>query len=199
MRGESIVLCRRSQSSMGAIIIFIAAIFVAAIAAGVLIQTSSSLTSKALATGGEAKKRVSTSLVVREIYGNDGTTDSLDKFYIDLQITPGSNGIKLSNLMLQFETTNSSDSYSYNEEVSECDASSVPSGKFNIAYLLNSSSSYTSGYINPGDVAQICFNTQNIIEGKKLLFKLIPKNGQETIVTTSSPNTYSKKNVVIYP
>ncbi|MEM4755763.1 MAG: archaellin/type IV pilin N-terminal domain-containing protein, partial [Candidatus Woesearchaeota archaeon] len=80
----------KAEVGIGTLIIFIAMILVAAIAAGVLLQTASTLQDKALLTGQKSKGQVSTTLSPILLYAEDGTNQDLENFYLKAKIAPGS-------------------------------------------------------------------------------------------------------------
>ncbi|KYK27492.1 hypothetical protein AYK20_02765 [Thermoplasmatales archaeon SG8-52-1] len=82
---------------IGAMIVFIAMVLVAGIAASVLIQTSSTLESQALATGRETTDEVATGMSVFDILGYaDTSTDSdISKIAIGVRPRAGSKGIDI--------------------------------------------------------------------------------------------------------
>jgi len=95
---------RRAEMGIGTLIIFIALLLVAAIAAGVLIQTSGSLQEKALTTGDQAKGQIATNIRVVEVSATDGSDGSLNEFYQLVKLAPGSDAIKISQALLTMNT-----------------------------------------------------------------------------------------------
>lgn len=188
----------KSQAGVGTIIMFIAMIFVATIAAGVLLQTSMNLQSKALSTGAKAENSVSNAIILRNMYGTDGTTSSLTSLYATIQVTGGSTGIKFDDLLLQIETFNDSRSYAYNQTVSDCENVTFQTGEFAVEYVL-SSVNQQNDYLLPGDIAKLCFDTMSLSEGRNLLFKIIPQETQSLVVEITAPETYDWQSVDLYP
>ncbi len=111
--GKVIILKKKAEMGIGTLIIFISLLLVAAVAAGVLIQTTGSLQSKALTTGDEAKSKISTSVYVVEVSGSDGTNGSIRTLYELVKLNPGSDGIKMSQTMLSISTQSSSASLKF--------------------------------------------------------------------------------------
>ena len=87
---------KKAEMGIGTLIIFIALLLVAAIAAGVLIQTTGSLQEKALTTGDQAKTQIATNVEVIEVSATDGRSGNLTYFTAIMKLAPGSDEIKLS-------------------------------------------------------------------------------------------------------
>ena len=90
---------RKAEMGIGTLIIFIALLLVAAIAAGVLIQTSGSLQEKALTTGDQAKGQIATNVRVVEVSATDGSDGTLTDFFQIVKLAPGSDPIKISQVL----------------------------------------------------------------------------------------------------
>ena len=71
---------RRAEMGIGTLIIFIALLLVAAIAAGVLIQSSGSLQEKALTTGDQAEGQIATNVRIVEVSATDGRDGEINLF-----------------------------------------------------------------------------------------------------------------------
>jgi flagellin FlaB len=95
----------RGQVGIGTLIVFIAMVLVAAIAAGVLINTAGFLQTQAEATGQESTEQVSDSLqvesVVTEVEGSEGS-EEIRAIAIDVSLAPGSNPIDITSATLEW-------------------------------------------------------------------------------------------------
>ncbi|MFP4523842.1 MAG: hypothetical protein ACLFO2_00805 [Candidatus Woesearchaeota archaeon] len=94
----------KAQASMGVIILFISALFVGAIAAGVFIQNSNSYQSSATQAGDQARKEVSTVFFVTDIVGTDGTDGDIEHLKQIIKLPPGTDPVSLDYLTLVLNT-----------------------------------------------------------------------------------------------
>ena len=86
----------RGQVGIGTLIVFIALVLVAAIAAGVLINTAGFLQSQAQQTGEESSEQVTDRLEPIEATGNVSGTETIDTTDFVLQKSPGASDINVS-------------------------------------------------------------------------------------------------------
>ncbi len=112
---------KRAEMGVGTLIVFIAMLLVAAVAAGVLIQTASSLQEKSLATGHEARAQISTNAQVIEVSATDGRDASVNHFEQILSLSPGSDPIKLDDTILTLSTTDTTATMKYRGEGGVCE------------------------------------------------------------------------------
>ncbi len=104
---------RRAEMGIGTLIIFIALLLVAAIAAGVLIQSVGSLQEKALTTGDQAEGQIATNVAVVEVSATDGRDGSVSDFNEIVKLSPGSNAIKIAEVLFTLNTYDSTASLKY--------------------------------------------------------------------------------------
>jgi flagellin-like protein len=96
----------RGQVGIGTLIVFIAMVLVAAIAAGVLINTAGLLQTQAEATGEESTQQVADRLQIQSATGtvDDGNPATINKTNLTLTKSPGAGDIQLDNVSYQIVT-----------------------------------------------------------------------------------------------
>ena len=156
---------------IGAMIIFIAIVMVAAIAASVLIQTANRLEIQAMTTGGDTTREVSTGISVIDIEGLN-ESGVITKMCIAVRTRAGSSDVDLSQTVIEItdgskKTLLTYDDTKYTTVVD--DGSDVfvdgPSGMdashFGIIELqdADNSSTSTNPVINHGDIVMLCIDT----------------------------------------
>jgi flagellin-like protein len=99
----------RGQVGIGTLIIFIAMVLVAAVAAGVLVNTSGLLQSQAEDTGSDAQAQVSNQIDVVSATGEDtGTNGDIDAVYLVVKKSPGSDPIDLAEATIEYTSAGDS-------------------------------------------------------------------------------------------
>ncbi|WP_181692443.1 archaellin/type IV pilin N-terminal domain-containing protein [Natronomonas sp. LN261] len=103
----------RGQVGIGTLIVFIALVLVAAIAAGVLINTAGFLQSQAEATGEESTNQVSNGVQVgsasAEVVTDDSSNVEIQVVELRLSLTPGSDPIDLTSGTVEYVGSGSAD------------------------------------------------------------------------------------------
>lgn len=180
---------------IGTLIIFIAIILVAAVAAAVLISTAGSLQQQALATGGETQSAVATGVEIFSVTATDASDDNqIEYFEVLARLQPGSNVIKLADSLISFDTATTSQTLNYGGVDTTGDTDT-----FNVSYLQNSSD-WQLGYLQKGDVLKIEFQSQaGISESQSVSLTFVPKVGQSTEITFTTPHTMTSQRMRLYP
>ncbi len=111
---------KRAEMGVGTLIVFIAMLLVAAVAAGVLIQTASALQEKSLSTGQQARAQIATNARVIEVSGTDGRNGNLTDFQQIMKLSPGSYPIKLDQIIFTFNTKDFTSTLKYKGEDGVC-------------------------------------------------------------------------------
>ncbi|WP_254810483.1 archaellin/type IV pilin N-terminal domain-containing protein [Natronosalvus amylolyticus] len=130
----------RGQVGIGTLIVFIAMVLVAAIAAGVLINTAGSLQSQASDTGTETQQAVANQIEVTNAVGivNPSQTDNVSEIDLTIKKSAGSDVIDITALTVQYTSTTADrtleyesanlDAFSGSDSFATADASEVISG-----------------------------------------------------------------------
>ncbi|MFP4111576.1 MAG: archaellin/type IV pilin N-terminal domain-containing protein [Candidatus Woesearchaeota archaeon] len=188
---------KKADTGIGTLILFIAMILVAAIAAGVLIQTATSLQNKALLTGDRTKGQVSTSLSVLLIYAEDGSVGNyVNNFSLKLKLSPGSDPIKLNDTLIEVDLSDSSSDLTY-DPLNTCPATTT--GNFSVNYLVQGAD-YTEHYLHRGDIIMLCFQAPRaVLADEDIAIRVIPKVGTPTVIETATPEVINQKRAYIFP
>jgi len=156
----------RGQVGIGTLIVFIAMVLVAAIAAGVLINTAGFLQSSAEETGQQSSDQVTNRLQVVSSVGEDINGDTVDTVRITVKQAPGANNIDLSTTTLQFVHSSGSTDLTYPDTGGYQDASPGNANDFSVTDVQdedNSISGDDNVVLNdPSDRAQIILDTSSI-------------------------------------
>ena len=178
---------------MGTLIIFIAMIIVAAIAASVLVSTTTSLQNTALQTGSATQDEVGTALNVIEIFGEDGTTGQLDNITTIVSLSAGSEPIRLDDLLVSIALSNESSDYVFSGNTT------FDTTNFGVEYSIEGANN-RNGFISTGDVARLSFESpRGIEESENVRVSFIPKVGTPRTVETLSPNLILDQRSKIFP
>jgi len=188
----------RGEMGVGTLIIFIALLLVAAVAAGVLIQTAGSLQQKALSTGVQATGQISTNAITLEVSAVDGTT-TLENFSQVMKLAPGSDPIQLTTVTLTFGTKDTTTTYSYSGDATFSVNATNENGTFGVTYLQKGTN-WQSGVIVRGDVIRIDLAAPRAIAaGEDVRMNFIPKVGTATLTEFTVPDVISTQRVYLYP
>ncbi|PIN68499.1 hypothetical protein COV94_04280 [Candidatus Woesearchaeota archaeon CG11_big_fil_rev_8_21_14_0_20_57_5] len=191
---------KNAEMGMGTLIIFIAMILVAAIAASVLISTTGALRGKALTTGKATTQEVGTVISTVQLYGEDGSNQTVDHLYLSVKLGAGSDAIKFSDTLIRMQLSNTTADYLYSASGSCTDTSTLAAGgDFGVKYQITGTNN-KSGYLVRGDVIQVCMIApREIREGEKIRVSITPMAGSPTILEVSVPDQVTDKRVSLFP
>ena len=185
---------RKAEMGVGTLIIFISLLLVAAVAAGVLIQTAGSLQQQALSTGSQATGQISTNALALEVSATDGSNGDVDTFDMLMRLAPGSDSIRLDAATLSFSTTDSTQSILYNQTAVNGTAT-----HFAVEYLQEGAN-HQEGVLVAGDVIRVQFVSSTAInQSENVRINFIPQIGTATLVQFSLPDVISTQRVYLYP
>ena len=92
----------RGQVGIGTLIVFIALVLVAAIAAGVLINTAGFLQSQAEATGEESTSQVSDGLQIQTSTAEATASGNIEEIELEVSLAPGSDPVDVTEATLEW-------------------------------------------------------------------------------------------------
>jgi archaeal flagellin FlaB len=192
----------KGMMGIGALIIFIAIILIAAIAASVLITTGGSLQQKALITGAQTEESIASGVEAMTVVASDasssGTPHRVQNFKILARLQSGSQGMNLNNTILTVDTETMSTSLTYNTTVS--DDTITDSTTHYLVYYVQQGINHEPGYLNRGDVGKIIFHLQAAIgENELVRIKLIPRVGTYTQIEFYTPDSMTQQTVALWP
>ncbi len=191
---------KKGAQGIGTLIIFIALILVAAVAAGVLIQTASSLQSKSLDVGRQSQEKITTDIEIVQVFVRDTSEGyinaSTDNVTLVVRLGSGSSPVKLDDLLIRFDTQLGTQSITYN-------STGFGQTTYGIDYKINGSN-HQPGYLSTGDLAEVTFQfggsvTSDITEGETATLRLISKNGAVKPVQITTPSAMTEVITYLFP
>ena len=193
----------RGQVGIGTLIVFIAMVLVAAIAAGVLINTAGFLQSQSEETGQQSSSQVTNRLQMVSAVGEDisGDPSTIGSVNMTLKKAPGADDIDLASVTAQWVSDNQIADLVYLE-----DGESLGAGAdayFNITTVQDDDTSIKDSQVlnSPEDRVIMSVDTgQGSItapgEGDTISIQLTTQAGGETTATLVVPESLSGKSAV---
>jgi len=195
----------RGQVGIGTLIVFIAMVLVAAIAAGVLINTAGFLQSSAEETGQQSSDQVTNRLEVVNSVGTniDSSNSEVDTVEVTVKKAPGAANIDIGSTISQWVDSTGS----YDLTVNENDASTVDQDNFAVSTVQDDDSSITTSQVlnDPSDRATLEYdvtaihnsaNGNGLGEGETATIRLNTQSGGTTTVRLVVPETLSGNSAV---
>lgn len=188
----------RGQVGIGTLIIFIALVLVAAVAAGVLVNTAGLLQSRAEDTGADAQAQVSNQIQVVSASGVvDTSNDNVETVQLTVKKSSGSDQLDLSQASIQYVGDGS--------EVALTHGSSANGTLFTTTNIKGATS---NGEIldEAGDRVKITIDAQaieggttsdGIAEGEEVKLKIVDQSGATTVYGVNVPDTLGTQNYVL--
>ena len=172
---------KRGLVGIGTLIIFIAMVIVAAVAAGVLINTSQSLQEQARATGEETIREVSSGVQVNAVKGETNVDAEFNELEVVVSTYPGSDGVNLEQTAIQVMTPDEMEHLTYDD------------GEFEVSKIENVSDTQET-MLGPGDTVQVSIDLEDVAAGETLesgdsaSLTFIPAEGFDTYYGVNVPN-----------
>jgi flagellin-like protein len=184
----------RGQVGIGTLIIFIAMVLVAAVAAGVLVNTSGLLQSQAQDTGADAQAQVSNQIDVVSATGvnSDDTDSDIESVEFVVKKSPGSDPIDLSQASIQYTSSSSSERLSY-------DTATLNETTFTTENIKGT----TSGEIleQNGDRVKISIDLESVdtglAEGTDARITFVDQSGASTVYGVNVPDVLTGEYVSV--
>jgi flagellin-like protein len=188
---ESIDTDERGQVGIGTLIIFIAMVLVAAVAAGVLINTAGLLESSASDTAADSQAQVSNQITVVSASGTTGGSNQ-DVAELDFTImkSAGSDDIDLADATIEYSTEDVAKTLTFN------DGSAATSDTFAVHEIDATSSPLSASAVVLSDqsdrkLVRIDLKTfsDKLSEGEEATVKFVDQSGATTIYGVNVPDT----------
>jgi flagellin-like protein len=178
----------RGQVGIGTLIIFIALVLVSAVAAGVLIDTSGQLESRASDTGEDAQAQVSNQIDVVSATGVDtDSNDGVEKIRLVVKKSPGSDPIDLTDATIQYQSDSSVETLAY--QAGGADATHFTTNQIG--------SGPTEALDDNGERVQIVVDanaiegdtsSDDLSEGSSVDLKIVDQSGASTVYGVNIPD-----------
>ena len=187
---------KKSAQGIGTLIIFIALILVAAIAASVIVQTSSSLQSRSLDVGKETENKVLSRVEIIDVYvkdTSDGEINSNDVFLISLKLISGGEPIDLQKMIVKLDTGSFSQSFIFEDKISS-------TSSFNVTYISNDGNSTVKNYLTKKDIVEIQLSViDNIERLDKISLRFVSERGSDSSVYFTIPSVLTSTRTLLFP
>ncbi len=193
----------RGQVGIGTLIVFIAMVLVAAIAAGVLINTAGYLQSDSQATGQGASEATSNRVQVVSATGTNITSDGIGVVNLIVKRGPGAGNIDLGTSTVQWVGPNGSF-----YQLAENGSDGNPDGRFVVNEIqdsddskpvLNDQEDRLQIQLDLGSTADLAagspFGTE-LVEGESATIRITTASGSQTTVEVIAPPTLSGTSAV---
>lgn len=198
----------KGQVGIGTLIVFISMVLVAAIAAGVLINTAGFLQTKSEATGQASSDQVTNRLDIAPKSGTVGTVDGKDvvgQVNVTVQTNPGAKNVDLRNVTVQWADPSGVYRITHTDvDAGDADfaATSLKDSDDSLPVLNDADDRFILTFDTGGDPRDVVVNTKDgstdightdepLNEGDSVQIRLTTKSGATTQTTVTVPQTLS--------
>ncbi len=204
---------KEGAMGVGALIVFIAMVLVAAVAASVLIDTANQLQQQAQRTGDEAIREVSSSFKVQDAYGvnyssgafTNAEDGKIEEINLKLSLAAGANPQDLNQTVIQIQSDEDEvnlQAAEWNDTADEAAADGEHYGWEPI--IKQESENYDSSFVESGDLYKLTINlTAEDDSGSQIIgtlgtqanldINIIPKHGTPTYEEVVTPSAITTK------
>lgn len=180
-------------------IVFIATVLVAAIAAGVLLETGGKLQERSARTGNQATEQVSSNLFVMNAVGKRNATSDEGLKYLEFYVTlaPGAENIDLGQLRVTILNETVQKNLEHSNEANP------DANEFNATEIRDSDGSFTgaSPVVSPGDYVKILIdtavNSMEFAPRSQIDVALVPEIGPQVNYGVTTPPSYGVSKIVV--
>ena len=183
----------RGQVGIGTLIVFIAMVLVAAIAAGVLINTAGFLQSSAEQSGQESQEQVTNRIQVQSAIGGvNSAGDAVDTIELNTKMAPGADDIDLGDATIQYLAPGGAVDLTMSGEDSD--------GSFTVSEV-NDDSDNSPILDDTSDILKITIDltslsTGTLAEGESAELQITTESGGESTVRIAVPDSLSGSSAV---
>ena len=185
----------RGQIGIGTLIVFIAMVLVAAVAAGVLINTAGLLQSSASDTSDDAQSQVSNQVDVVSATGTVGSSsDGIHQVTLVVKKSSGSEDIDLTDMTVNYQSKSASKTLNYSGSGNDATADSFNTSQVGTGPtdVLSSTDERVKVGVNVGAI-----ETGVLSEGDEVTLRLVDQSGAATVYGVNVPDTISSGEEVV--
>ncbi len=198
---------------VGALIVFIAMVLVAAVAASVLIDTANQLQQQAQRTGDEAIQEVSSSFKVQDVYGVNYSADEdpvegetadgeVEEVHLKIGLSAGATSQDLNQTVIQVQSAENE----VNLQAAEDDEADADAEHYAWESIIKQEDGdESSPFVESGDLYKISIDLTAEDDGEEIVgslgtqerldINIIPKHGTPTYEQIITPSTITAKMV----
>ncbi len=183
---------------VGTLIIFIAMVLVSAVAASVLIDTANKLQQQAEKTGDQAIREVSTSFIVKGIFGYDASSgdespNEIGNISLKVGLAAGAPAQNLNQTVIQITNDTSEENL-----VAAGDSSTSANGAHYSWNPIIEQQGNDNQYVEQGDLYNVTINMNKALGGPvgtqaEISIQIIPKHGTPTYEKVTTPPVMTSK------
>jgi flagellin-like protein len=175
----------RGQVGIGTLIIFIALVLVSAVAAGVLIDTSGQLESRASDTGQDAQAQVSNQIDVVSATGVDSdSSGGVDEIRLVVKKSPGSDPIDLQDATIQYQSGSSVQTLTYSGTLGASAFTTTQVAGSGTTEVLDDNSERIRITIDADEVE----GGSDLSEGSNVQLEIVDQSGASTVYGVNVPD-----------